>query len=62
MNHAELFSYLLSGKTLINRICKTIKIENGVLIETYPTGEHWKVDDFNLNDDWKLHEETQCQK
>lgn len=62
MNHAELFSYLLSGKTLINRIYKTIKIEDGVLIETYPTGKHWKVDDLNLNDDWRLHEETQCQK
>jgi len=57
MNHAELLSYLLSGKTLINRICKTIKIENGVLMEASPTGEHWKVDDLNLNDDWKLHEE-----
>jgi len=63
MNHAELFSYLLSGKTLINRICKTIKIENGVLMETNPTGsKQWKIDHLNLNDDWKLHEEKQCQK
>jgi len=63
MNHAELLSYLLSGKTLINDIGVEIKLDNGFIMVKRPTGEYFKASDIYLGEGWwKIKEEKQCQK